>query len=170
MIRNAAAAVIICLTMSVPALRADEARPADPAATTAPAVTTAPAAETVNPATTTPMGNPALNGREWLAANHRPSALRGLYASFAALQVWDAYSTSRAIAAGASEANPVMRSVVGNPAAFWTIKAAATVAPMMAAERLWKHNKVAAIAVMAASNGVMAAVAAHNASVLRSQR
>ena len=164
MIRNAAAAVIICLTMSVPALRADETRPADPAATTATAV------ETVNPATTTPVEYPGLSGREWLAANHRPSALRGLYASFAALQVWDAYSTSRAISAGASEANPVMRGVVGNPAAFWAVKAAATVAPMMAAERLWKRNKVAAMAVMAASNGVMAAVAAHNASVLRSQR
>ena len=113
---------------------------------------------------------PAMLPADWLAANRRPRALNGLYASFAALQMFDVYSTRRAIAGGAQEANPAMKSAVGNPAMFWTVKAAATVAPMLAAERLWKKNKVAAIAVMAVSNGVMAAVAAHNASVMKSQR
>jgi hypothetical protein len=164
MIRNAAAATIICLTMSVPALvRADEARPMEAKATAA-------ASEIGIQTATTPLTYPALSGREWAAGHRRPAALPGLYASFAALQLFDAYSTQRAISGGATEANPVMKNVVGNRAAFWSVKVAATVAPMMAAERLWKRNKVAAIAVMAASNGVMAAVAAHNASVLKSQR
>jgi hypothetical protein len=100
----------------------------------------------------------------------RPALLPGLYAGFVALQGFDIYSTTNAIRQGASEANPVMKGVVGNPALFWSVKAAATVAPMLAAERLWKHNKAGAIAVMVVSNGVMAAVAAHNASVLRAQR
>jgi hypothetical protein len=39
---------------------------------------------------------------------------------------------------------------------------------MLIAERLWKHNnKAGAIAVMLATNGMMATVAARNASVLR---
>jgi hypothetical protein len=162
MIRSAAAALIICLTMSVPVRAADEARTNDAAATTATVN------ETLTPAPTLTIAAPS--GREWLASRRRPAALPGLYASFAALQMFDVYSTQRAISAGANEVNPMMKNVVGNRAAFWTVKAAATVAPMLAAEKLWKRNKLAAIAVMAASNGVMAAVAAHNASVLKSQR
>ena len=100
----------------------------------------------------------------------RPAVLPGLYASLAALQVFDGCSTTRALAHGAHEANPMMQDVVGNPALFWSIKTATTVAPMMAAERLWKTNKAGAIALMVASNAVMAAVAAHNTTVLRHQR
>jgi len=37
----------------------------------------------------------------------------------------------------------------------------------MAAEQMWRnHHRVAAIVMMAASNGIMAVVATHNASVL----
>jgi len=101
----------------------------------------------------------------------RPAALPALYASFVGLQAFDVYSTTAALRQGAREANPMMRGIVGNPAVFWSVKAAATAAPMLAAERLWKrNNKVGAIAVMVAGNGLMAAIAAHNASVLRSQR
>jgi hypothetical protein len=100
----------------------------------------------------------------------RPAMLLGLYASFAALQGYDLYSTTRALGQGAHEANPMMQRAVGNKAVFWTVKAAATIAPMMAAERLWKTNKAGAIAVMVVGNGVMAAVAAHNAQVLHHQQ
>jgi hypothetical protein len=164
MFRTAVASAILSLTIAaVPVRAADEARPADPAA----AATTEATATTPAPA---PLRYRALTGPEWMAAHHRPTVLPGLYASFAALQMFDVYTTQKAIGRGASETNPMMKNVVGNRAAFWSVKAAATVGPMMAAERLWKHNKVAAIAVMAASNGIMAAVAAHNASVLNGQK
>jgi hypothetical protein len=177
MIRTAATVALLSLTLSVVPVRAEEVRGADAAAVpntgeiaspaAAEATASPRAAETVTVASST---YPALSGSEWLAARHRPSALPGLYASFAALQMFDAYSTNKALAGGGREANPFMKTVVGNRAMFWSIKAATTVAPMMAAERLWKRNKVAAIAVMAASNGIMAAVAAHNAGVIRSQQ
>jgi hypothetical protein len=155
-----AAITFLSLTLSgLPAYASD--------APTADAAVTATATDS---ATAAPPVSVTLSPREWVAANRRPSLLPGLYASFAALQMFDVYSTQRAIAGGAHEANPMMKTVVGNKAAFYAVKAASTVAPMLAAERLWKRNKIAAIAVMAASNGVMAVVAAHNASVLKGQR
>lgn len=97
----------------------------------------------------------------------RPAALPALYVSLAALQAFDVYSTRRGLGHGASEANPLTKGVAGSPAMFWTVKAAATAGTILMAERLWKTNKAGAIAVMVLSNGVMAAVAAHNARVLR---
>ncbi len=100
----------------------------------------------------------------------RPAALPALYASFLALQVFDAYSTTQGLSRGASEANPIMRSAVGTPATFWAIKAATTAGVMITAERMWKTNKAGAIAVMVIGNGVAAAIAARNASVLKQLR
>ena len=100
---------------------------------------------------------------------HRPFALPGLYAGSAFLQGYDAYSTLTALRAGATEANPLMKGITRSPVAFVALKAGLTAASIMGAERLWKDDhRVAAIAMMIASNGMMAAVAAHNASVLRS--
>jgi len=101
----------------------------------------------------------------------RPAVLPALYVSYAALQVFDVYSTRQALAQGAREANPLMQQVVGNQAAFWAFKASATAGAVVAAERLWKkNNKTAAVAVLVASNAAAAVVAARNASVLRQQR
>ena len=100
----------------------------------------------------------------------RPAALPALYASLAALQWFDGYSTTRALAGGAKEANPVLKGVVNKPVVFWSLKAAMVVAPALATERMWKTNKAGAIAVMVVSNGMMAAVAAHNAKVLNRVR
>jgi hypothetical protein len=160
-----AAFALLTLTLSgVPAIAAE---PKD-AMTAAKTEETGPVASA---AATPPLNlRPAMPAAEWLASRQRPRALPALYASLAALQMFDVYSTRTAIAGGAHEANPVMKGVVGNSAMFWTVKAAATVGPMLAAERLWKKNKVAAIAVMAVSNGFMAAVAAHNTNVRNSQR
>ena len=159
--KRIAAITLLSLTLSgLPAYAAD--RPANDATAATPTT-----AETT---TAAPPVYRTLSPTEWVAANRRPKALSGLYASFAALQMFDVYSTRRAISGGAQEANPMMKNVVGNKAAFYTVKAAATIAPMLAAERLWKKNKIAAIAVMAASNGVMAVVAMHNQSVLKNQR
>ena len=54
----------------------------------------------------------------------RPAALPAFYASLAALQLFDGYSTTRALAGGAKEANRVMKGVVTRPAVFWSVMAA----------------------------------------------
>jgi hypothetical protein len=100
----------------------------------------------------------------------RPLALPPLYASFAALQVYDGYSTMAGLKRGAGEANPMMQSIVGSPAKFWATKAVTTAAAVVIAERMWKTNKVGAIVTMAIANGVSAAIAARNASVLKQVR
>ena len=100
----------------------------------------------------------------------RPAVLPVLYASYATLQAFDVYSTRQALSRGAREANPLVQGVVGNTGAFAALKAGVAVATIVAAERLWKTNKAAAIGVMIASNGVAAIVAARNARTLSQLR
>ena len=97
----------------------------------------------------------------------RPALLPGLYLGSASLQAFDAYSTLSVLKAGGREQNPLMKAVVKSPAAFVAVKVGITAASVLAAERLWKsNNRVGAVLLMAVSNGMMACVAAHNASVL----
>jgi len=110
--------------------------------------------------------NVTLGTRRVAAAMSRPLVLPALYASYAALQAFDVYSTKQALARGAREANPLMQGVVGNTGAFVAMKVGVGVATIVAAERLWKTNKAAAIGVMVAGNGVAAIVAARNARTL----
>jgi len=100
----------------------------------------------------------------------RPKLLPALYISYAALQAFDVFSTKQALSQGAREANPLMQGVAGNSGAFVAVKATVAVGTIVAAERLWKTNKTAAIAVMVASNSVAAIVAARNARTLRQLR
>jgi hypothetical protein len=94
-------------------------------------------------------------------------ALSALYAGFVAFQAYDVYSTNKAISNGARELNPQMRGVVQNPLAFIGLKVAVTAGSIVQTERFWRgQHKVAALALMAASNGIMMAVAAHNSAVL----
>jgi uncharacterized protein DUF5658 len=96
------------------------------------------------------------------------SALRSLYVTLGALQAYDVYSTGKAIRHGAVERNPLLQSTVGNPAVFIGLKVAMTAGPIYQAEKLWRsHHRLGAIALMAASNGIMMGVAAHNAAVIR---
>jgi hypothetical protein len=61
-----------------------------------------------------------------------------------------------------------MKGVTKYPAAFVALKAGLTIGAIMNAERLWKDDhRVAAIVLMAASNGLMAVVVSRNASTLR---
>lgn len=90
----------------------------------------------------------------------RPVALPVLYGTYALLQGMDMVSTKKALAAGATEANPVMRS--GNMAATLGIKAATGAATIFLAEKTWKKNRVGAVVLMAVLNGASAAVVAHN--------
>lgn len=98
---------------------------------------------------------------------NRPVALPALYAGTALLQSYDAYSTLSALKAGGVEANPIMKGITKNPAAFIGLKAGVAAMSIVAAERMWKnHNRMGAVLTMVATNGLMAMVAAHNASVL----
>jgi hypothetical protein len=97
----------------------------------------------------------------------RPPALTVLYVSYAALQAYDVYSTTRALERGAREANPLMQSVVASTPGFIAVKAAAGIATVVGTERLWRKHKAAALAVMFAANSVSAVVAARNAATLR---
>ncbi len=87
------------------------------------------------------------------------------------MQGYDTYSTLSAIRKGTAEVNPLMMRVAGQPAVFVAIKGATTAGSIYAAERLWRsHRKGAAIALMAVTTGMLAVVAANNASVLRRLR
>jgi hypothetical protein len=126
-------------------------------------------------AATTLVQRPGLTSSIRLAAPfeapHRPSLLPGLYAGSAFFQGYDAYSTLSALKSGASEANPLMKGITKSPMAFIALKAGMTAMSIMSAERMWKdEHRVAAVVMMIASNGMMAAVAAHNASVLQRVR
>ena len=96
----------------------------------------------------------------------RPAALVPMYASFVTLQALDFVSTTRALSnPNASEANPVMRGVVGSPAAFLAVKAGSTAATIWVAEKWRRKHPVRAMIFMASTNAAMAAVVAHNMSL-----
>ena len=97
----------------------------------------------------------------------RPSMLPALYATSAALQGYDTFSTLNALKSGAREANPLMKSVVKSPTAFVAMKAGVAAGSILAAEQLWKNrHRIGAIGMMVASNVMMGIVAAHNSRVL----
>ena len=101
----------------------------------------------------------------------RPTPLVPLYGSMVALQALDVVSTTKAIESGAgTEANAAMQHVVGNPAAFVAVKAGTAAATIWLSEKLWRRNRVAAIALMVGVNVGTAIVAAHNISIVASRR
>lgn len=96
-------------------------------------------------------------------AGGRPRALLPLYGSLVALQGLDIHSTRRALRSGsAREANPAMRPIVNNGAAFVAVKAGATAGVIWASERLWKKNRKAAVIFAGVVNVAMAAIVANN--------
>jgi hypothetical protein len=129
-----------------------------------PTLSAAIAAETTNAALTAAPSTAVVS--DWHPAQ-RPAVLPALYVGSALLQAFDAYSTMKAINLGGTEANPLMKGAASNPGAMIGVKAAVTTASILAAERMWKnHNPTGAIVTMVASNGFMAWVAMHNASVV----
>ncbi len=101
----------------------------------------------------------------------RGAVLPSLYVSLAALNLYDGYSTGVGLRRGAVEANGALKGFAGNAVARYTVKVGATALSIYMAERLWKKGQRAqAIALMVVSNGMMTAVAARNASVLRQLR
>ena len=77
------------------------------------------------------------------------------------------FDTVSGLRMGAVEVNPMMKAVVQNPVVFIAVKSAITAASIYQAERLWKdHRRVAAIALMVATNSLMAVVAKNNHATL----
>lgn len=101
------------------------------------------------------------------ATSSRRGVLVPLYASFAALQVLDAHSTLRGIHRGAVEQNPMMRSVAGNPAALFAVKAGVAASTIVIADRMRHRSRVGAIVLMAGLNSLYATVVAHNYKAVR---
>ena len=158
MFRTVTAAVVAALVTVTPAFAADR-----PAADTAATTANADAAATVYFDSSLPAVK--------FGAETRGAVLPSLYVSLAGLNALDAYTTSKGLALGAAEGNPLMRGVASSPAMLWAVKGGVTAGSVFLAERMWrKNNKVGAIAVMAVSNGMMAVVAARNASVIRTLR
>jgi hypothetical protein len=102
-----------------------------------------------------------------LGLARRPPALSGLYATWIGLQAYDSYSTLAGISKGAAETNPMVNGLTKNRGMFFAAKASMTLVTVALAEQMWRdHHPGRAVAMMLVSNGVMAAVAARNASVL----
>lgn len=90
----------------------------------------------------------------------RPSALVPLYMLQGVLQGVDAFTTIRGMKQGQAEQNPIFRG--HNAGVMLTTKLIATTSSIFMAEKMWKKNKAAAIAIMVASNLVTSAVVANN--------
>jgi hypothetical protein len=157
--RRLLVATILGAALSTPVFAAD-----DDATTPALAISPATIAAAANGAA--PAANTDLATRSTFKYG-RPPVLPALYATSAALQGYDAFSTLSALQNGAHEANPLMKSVVKSPAAFVAMKTGVTAASIMAAEQLWKnHHRMGAVGMMIATNVMMGMVAAHNSHVL----
>jgi hypothetical protein len=95
----------------------------------------------------------------------RPKLLPALYAVTVLTQVLDAHSTRSALNRGAREVNPVMQGVASSGTTLLAVKMGAAVGTVLVAEKLWRRNRVAAIALLVAVNAATAGIAAHNYSV-----
>lgn len=148
------ASMLLALTLSSPA------PPPAPATTPAPAMPTpiADAVERIGDA----VGLPETEAWRSDVPQSRPAALPVLYATLGALQALDVYSTRRAITAGAQEANPLMERAAANHRTMLAVKVLSTAGTIYFTERAWKRNRKGAIVLMAAINGVTAAISARN--------
>jgi hypothetical protein len=93
----------------------------------------------------------------------RPSlTLPALQVTFGALQIMDVVSTRRALNAGLSEGNTVMRGVVDRPLAVAAVKVGATAATVFLVNRVARKNRAAAILTMVAINSAYSFVVVRN--------
>lgn len=100
----------------------------------------------------------------------RPAILPALYAGLGVLQALDTYTTAAAVRNGSREANPIMAPIAGNVTAMLAVKAVSTTVSIYCAERLWKKNRLTAVAVMVGVNVATAAVVANNMNNARARR
>jgi hypothetical protein len=95
----------------------------------------------------------------------RPPLLVPMYVSLIALQSADAALTVRGLDLGLRERNPLMRGGVG----MTVTKVLGTATVMLVTEKMWRRNRLAAIATIVAANMVSGAVVWHNARLVGSQ-
>jgi hypothetical protein len=95
-------------------------------------------------------------------------ALKSLYASTIVMQGLDVHSTLAVVSRGGAEGNPLMAGLVHNKAAFIGIKAAVATTTILAARKISKRSKTAAIVTLVAVNSAYALVVSHNYRVARS--
>jgi len=105
---------------------------------------------------------PAEASRTTEAGTSGRGVLLPLYISFAGLQALDVHSTLRALDAGGTEGNPLMRGIADHPAALVAMKAGVTASTILLTEKLRVKNRVGAIVMMAALNSAYAMVVVHN--------
>lgn len=99
-----------------------------------------------------------------------PAFLKTMYVSYGALQVADIATTLASLDGGrAREANPFMKNVAGNPAAFIGVKAATSVVTILMIEKVRKTRPVAATVSMIVINATMAAIVVNNTAVATRQ-
>jgi hypothetical protein len=98
------------------------------------------------------------------AVDRDRQVMLSLYATQGLLQTLDIMTTSKALAAGHKEANPLFRS--GNISTMVLAKAAAVGVNIWAVEHLRKTNPKAAMWLMKVSNAMMSAVVVNNFGVL----
>ena len=115
-----------------------------------------PAAAAATPPPEVPMASPTVRPAT------RPRGLLPLFASYAALQALDVHSTLKAIDGGAVERNPMVAPMVSRPAGLVALKLATAAGTIVVADRLSRHNRVAAYALMFALNSAYAFVVVHN--------
>jgi Domain of unknown function (DUF5658) len=88
--------------------------------------------------------------------------MSALYVSFLSLQVLDIHSTLLARDRGAREQNAVLEPFVTHEPVFVAVKLGAAAGILYMAERVRRHNRVAAIVMIAAFNSAYATVVARN--------
>jgi hypothetical protein len=94
-----------------------------------------------------------------------PVFLKKLYVGYAALQIGDIITTTKAINRGAREGNPLISDVAHSPMALVGLKAAAGVGMVVAIEKLRQKHPVAASVTLIAINATLAAVTINNVAV-----
>ena len=100
------------------------------------------------------------------ASAPRSLAFPVLATTYVALNAIDIFTTTKAIGSGRGvEANPVMGSVAGTPAALTAAKIATTATTLVLARKLWKDHKTASIVLLVTANAGMGFVVSHNARV-----
>ena len=96
----------------------------------------------------------------------RPQSLAPLYVTFAALQAADAITTIKALEnPGLREANPLVRPFARSVPGMVILKGASTTVTVMAVEKLWRKNRVAAVATMVGINVAYGIIVSRNAAL-----
>lgn len=101
----------------------------------------------------------------------RPPPLVPLYATFATLQIADAITTIKALKhPGVRETNPFVKPFANNVPAMVLLKSASTAVTVVAVEKLWRKNRVAAVATMIGINAAYGVIVSRNAAAAASAR